>query len=259
MQHYTNICRILYKNQSKLRKTMKKKLFATVLSFVFILSFVLSAAGQSDNKKEEREVSGFSEISISIAANVYLSQGDEEKLVLEGDEDALEKIETEVHGNTLKIKHDGMFNFGSIKKVNVYLTAKQIDEISIAGSADLEARTKISSDEMDLNVSGSGQIEIGDLETGEIDASISGSGEIKLAGLKSVRELELSISGSGDLEAENLEIEEAEIAVSGSGSAKVHVSKDLEVDISGSGKVYYKGSPVVNADISGSGKVRTLN
>lgn len=229
------------------------------MAFIFVVSLSVTATAGSSDKKEERKVSGFTEISISIAADVYLSQGDEEKLVLEGDEDALEKIETEVKGNTLRIKHEGTFHSGNIKKVKVYLTARDIEEISIAGSADLQAQTKISSENIELNVSGSGKIEIKELETDQIDASISGSGKINLAGTKTVSSLDLSISGSGDLDAEKLEVQEAEITVSGSGSATVYVTEDLEVDISGSGRVYYKGSPVIDADISGSGKVKTID
>jgi hypothetical protein len=239
---------------------MKKKLFNPGLTLLIALMMVfITTSSFGQDKKEKRDVSGFSEISVSISADVYISQGDKEELIIEGDEDALEEIETEVRGNELKIKYDGPFHFKSIEKVKVYVTAKEIEEINVSGSADLIAKTKISSREMDINVSGSGKIEIGDLETDEIEATISGSGNIFIGGSKAVSELDISISGSGDLDSENIEIKEAEINVSGSGGCKVHVTEELEVAISGSGKVYYKGSPMVNADISGSGKVKSMN
>lgn len=239
---------------------MKKKPTSYLMTWFLAVCFIFATTSlQAQNKKEERQVSGFSEISISVSADVYLSQGDEEKLVLEGDEDALEEIETEVRGDELKIKYKGTFHFGNIDKVKIYLTAKDISEINIAGSAKLEAKTKITASNLDFAVSGSGKIRIKDLETNEINASISGSGDIVLGGSKKAEELDISISGSGDLDSEELEIGSAEISVSGSGGCKVFVTEELDVSISGSGRVYYKGSPVVNAKVSGSGKVKTMD
>jgi len=240
-------------------RIMKTKIIVLITGLLFASALWIKAADdvQSGDKKVTREVGSFSEIELSVAANLYLKQGNEHSLVLEGDEEDLEDIETIVRGETLKIKHKKPFHFGSSNRITIYVTMKEIDELSLGGSGKIEAETAIRADELDLNVSGSGDINIGELEASSVEATISGSGDIRLGGKEQVRNLDCSISGSGELHAADLKVARAELALSGSGSCKVNVRDDLQVDISGSGKVRYKGEPRVNASISGSGRVES--
>ncbi|KXB08216.1 hypothetical protein AKJ55_01320 [candidate division MSBL1 archaeon SCGC-AAA382M17] len=253
------IPRIYTYRKLKNDKPMKTKLLiiTTTLIAATVLQFNTATAKISgDDKKENRKVSAFSKISMTVAGDLYLTQGDEYKLVIEGDEDILDDIETIVSGDRLKIKYNKPFGFSwNSKKVKIYVTTKEVEELSVSGSGDIIAKTAIKNDDIAFNISGSGEIEIEDLETTDINASISGSGDISLGGRKAAESLEINISGSGELHASNMEIRRAVISISGSGSCDVYISENLEVDVSGSGKVRYKGKPVIDADISGSGKV----
>ena len=236
---------------------MKPKFILFSIS-IFAMSMVLVHSGNqafSQDKKEKREVTAFSEISLSISADLYLKQGNEHSLVLEGDEDDLEDIETEVRGNELNTQLNRAFNFSSMDRIRIYVTMKNVDELSVSGSGKIEAETPIQTSELTLNLSGSGDINIGELEAKEVDAQISGSGDIRLAGKSNLEELEVDITGSGDLHAEDIQADEADIDISGSGTCRIHAINELEVSITGSGKVRYKGNPRVNANISGSGSV----
>lgn len=241
---------------------MKTKALTLLMPFLFV-TFIGLAGNKTGmfgkDKKEERKVSDFTEISISVPADVELRQGDECKLVLDGDEDVLEKIETKVRGDELVIKSNRRFNFGWNEEITIYITVKNIEEINVAGSADVVAKTDISAKEIEFGISGSGKVHIPSLNATSIQASISGSGRVELGGNETAEKLELGISGSGKFEAENLQVKEADIDISGSGKGYVHVTDMLEVDISGSGRVYYSGNPTINADISGSGKVRSAD
>ncbi|MEF8811627.1 MAG: head GIN domain-containing protein [Bacteroidales bacterium] len=238
---------------------MKTKSMTVIFGFILITGLLLSEANAhvfSNDKKENREVSAFSKISMSVSGDLYLTQGDEYKLEIEGDEDLLDDIETTVKNGRLKIKHNKPFRFSwNNKKVKIYVTTKEVEELSLSGSGNIIARTPISTEDVQFNVSGSGEIKIDELEAANINASISGSGDIRLAGRNSGGSLDISISGSGELHASDLRLRRAEISISGSGSCDVHVTENLEADVSGSGKVRYNGNPVIDADISGSGKV----
>ncbi len=238
---------------------MKKNMLIGMAVLLFSSVLWTQAAGKVNvgDKKVTREVGPFTEIELSVAANLYLKQGNEHSLVLEGDEDELEEIETQVQGETLKIKHKKPFHFGSSKRITIYVTMKEIEELSVGGSGKIEAATPIQSEDLELNVSGSGDINIDELEASEVESSISGSGDIRLAGNKQVNTLDCNISGSGELHASGLKVGSAELSLSGSGGCKVYVTDELDVDISGSGKVRYKGEPLVNASISGSGRVES--
>ena len=233
----------------------------TLLIAGLLVSFGLSAnpyaSSRSDDKKVTREVSPFTEISLSVAADLYFTQGDEFKLVLEGDDDELEKIETTVQGDVLKIKHNKPFSFGRTKRIKVYVTMKDVEGLTVSGSGKIEAQTAIRAEDLDLSLSGSGDIIIDNLEATHVEAGISGSGDIRLAGNTTLNSLECDITGSGDIDTEGLKAAKANIDISGSGSCRVHVTGKLDADITGSGKVRYRGNPLVNADISGSGRVES--
>ncbi|MDH5598218.1 MAG: DUF2807 domain-containing protein, partial [Cyclobacteriaceae bacterium] len=166
-----------------------------VLSLCFIAISIM-AVGQ---KKETRSVGSFTEISLSISANVYLTQGNTIRVELEGYEEELEEVITEVDGDRLKIKHEGKW-FGGWKreKVNVYITMPTIEGLSVSGSGDITGKGKFKSKGLDISVSGSGDIDL-DIETGNVEVSISGSGDIKLAGKSDF--IEVRISGSGEFDA----------------------------------------------------------
>jgi len=238
---------------------MKIKILTGIAALLFSsLIWTQAADGVTPgDKKVTREVGSFTEIELSVAANLYLKQGNEHSLVLEGDEDELEDIETVVRGEKLKIKHKKPFHFGSNKRITIYVTLKEMEELSVGGSGRIEAETRIQADDLELNVSGSGDINIDQLEASSVESEISGSGDIRLAGKKQGNALDCDISGSGELHASGLMVSNAKLNLSGSGGCKVYVMDKLDVSISGSGKVRYKGEPRVNASISGSGRVES--
>ncbi len=234
---------------------MKTKL--STLSLLFLFMTLVSFSGE--DKKEERKVADFSEISISIAADVELRQGNECKVVLEGNEDILENTKTKVRGDELIIKSNKTFNFGWNDEIKIYITTKNIEKISIAGSAKINSKTKIKAEKIKFQVSGSGNINIMELEASDIAGSISGSGKINIAGTKTSKALVLSISGSGKFDSEELQIKEADIKISGSGKGIVNITESLNAKVSGSGRVYYYGNPKINSSVSGSGKIRSAD
>lgn len=217
------------------------------------MSFV--AFGQ----KETRDHSNFDEISLGYPAELIIRQGNEYSVELEGDRDDLEDIRTEVRGSTLVIKNDrngGWFNFSVGRSVTIYVTMKDIRRISVSGSGKAETRGKIETGDLDLDVSGSGKIEVS-ADAEDVTIDISGSGSIILEG--SGEDGEIDISGSGRLYAENFEADSFDVAISGSGRCEVNVSQILDARISGSGSVYYRGDPdKIRSSVSGSGRVRKM-
>jgi hypothetical protein len=231
---------------------MRTKLFSVFTTVIFI-AFTFSVSAQ---KKEERTVEPFSSVGMSIYGDVYISQGSPQKLVLEGNEDILEKLVTEVRDGMLRIKFSTPY-VRTRTPVKIWITVPEINGLYLSGSGSINAETAIRSDEMELKVSGSGKINIDDLTCDEVDAAISGSGDIRLGG--SADELELAISGSGSCLADQFRAEEVSIRISGSGSCKIDAVKELEAAISGSGSVYYVGNPTIDASVSGSGKIRKMD
>lgn len=244
------------------------------LCIVILTAFLCSPAY---SQRETRTVSSFNKISFGIAADLYLTQGNTQKLELEGNKDDLDKIETEVVGGQLKIhiKDYHWFNW-NMGTVSVYITAPEINEVSLGGSGKITGTNTIKSTDMRVSVSGSGKLQMDlncdnlkldvsgsgrmdlSVNTGDIDEDISGSGSINLKG--NAANADLEISGSGKLEAADLQVKAYTIHISGSGRGNISVSDAITANISGSGSILYKGNPdKVISKVSGSGKVRKMD
>ena len=230
--------------------------------YSLFLSVILISGGSKAlaQEKETRDVGSFSSISLSLPADLYLTQGNDTKVVIEAEQKILDLIRTEVVGNNLKIKYkNGIWNIRSNKHIKIYVSTPDVEGLFLSGSGNIKAETQIKTKSLDFSISGSGNIVIDDLVASDIEGHISGSGDIDLSGSETSETMEISISGSGDFFAENLKVNSVELRISGSGSCRVFAVSELEASISGSGSVYYKGNPRVNAKASGSGKIRSID
>ncbi|WP_421917961.1 head GIN domain-containing protein [Marinifilum sp.] len=238
---------------------MKSKGITSLLAiFVFILSSTIASA----QKTEDRKVRSFESISLSIAAKVYVSQDNKTSVKIKGYLDDLDEIITEVEGSTLKIKRKKNKGWGwnsrSLKKVEVYISTPDVENLKISGSGNIIAKTPIRSGSVDYAISGSGNIIIDELKADNLECHISGSGDIRLKGVCK-DELEIHISGSGDVEAGYFEAKSVMVRISGSGDCKVYASERINARVAGSGDIYYRGNPeYVDSKTAGSGSIKSV-
>jgi hypothetical protein len=229
--------------------------YRTIL-FLFFAFFIVS---QANAEEEQRNVPAFSKISLRIPGVLYVEQGESPRLTIEAKSSTLERIITEVRGEELIIRFENTFffwenfNAGSIK---IYATAKEIEGLALSGSGDIRAPQGLHTRNMDLRISGSGNISLAELNAEETEVSISGSGDVHIADGGNAKRLSISISGSGDVDASGFETKEISVRVSGSGDSRVYATEKLEIKVSGSGDVYYSGNPEINSSVSGSGSVK---
>ncbi len=225
-----------------------------VAAFLFIMSLVYGfSAGQT--VKESRDLKGFTSVGFGIAGNLYIKIGPEFSVELEGEKNDLEEVITELSGGRLLIKQENWrFNFR--EKVTVYITMPELEGLGVSGSGKAEILDSVKTEDLDLSVSGSGNLFTSGLTVENIECSISGSGNIRLGG-GNVTDAEVSISGSGSFNGEMVKSETMEVRVSGSGNCTCYVTGSLEASVSGSGNVTYKGNPKIDARVSGSGRVRS--
>jgi hypothetical protein len=224
--------------------------------FAVLTLLLLNSFAMPDMPKEDvRKLNAFSGIDISVSADVYYTPGNNHEIRIEGDAKDVDDLITEVKDGFLQVKYRSW----KIKhsKLTIYITSKELEAVKISGSAKFESGEPVTSEEMNLAMSGSGGILFEKLDSDEVGVKISGSGNIQLLN-GGADELDARISGSGKLNAETFEVNEFSAGISGSGSVRITVKEELESRISGSGKIYYHGTPRVNSTSSGSGKVVAL-
>lgn len=228
-----------------------RKLLTVIPALVLICSST-QLFGSNELVREERNVKGFDRVSLGGTGYVYLTQGNEEKLVVEAREEILPFIETDISRGKLHLRlkrgYRPRFNAGPI---NYYLTMKDINGISVSGSGNIETET-IKTFDLDLHISGSGDILVKELKGESITVHISGSGDCDVTG--KLDRQDIHISGSGEYNASGLKSDDVEVSVSGSGDVEVWVKDELDVHISGSGRVGYYGRPAIDSHSSGSGR-----
>jgi hypothetical protein len=234
-------------------KTMKSRITALYVLLLFTgMQLVVAQTSQ------KRDVSAFSEISLRVSANVHLQQGSTQSVEVKGKEESLQKLITEVNDRKLVIKfpNDSYFNKWNPGPIDVYITVPQIDGLSISGSGSITSEGKIESRILDLAISGSGDIKLGDLRAEKVSSALSGSGNIHLTGNQNAADLKIMISGSGNVKGIDFPVENVDIKISGSGNCWVNSVKKLTVRLAGSGNVVYRGNPSIDSNIAGSGKVK---
>ncbi len=228
---------------------MKTKLIIGLLA----LSLIVLSFSYKTNEKVTREVDDFSKIGISVGADLYLTQGAPQKIVIEGDKDDIDNIKTVVTNGVLEISKRKDFSY--LGKVKIYITVQKLSELSLAGSGNVFAESTIKNKELTLSIAGSGNMNFKKLEVDKLEVEIAGSGNVNLAGTN-VEAGSISIAGSGDVKAQGLGIDKLSINVAGSGDVYCKVNKQLKASLVGSGDVFYIGNPVVNVESVGSGNVK---
>lgn len=229
----------------------RKILTSTIFGLLMLLTVNASPY------QEVRNLDNFNSISLSIPAKVYIQQGSSFRVAIDADENDLDKIETEVRNGKLDIKNK---NWSSNIKgsVVINITMPELTALSVAGSGSFTTSSVFKCNDLNLSVTGSGNIKMEELSAEKLDALITGSGNISLNGNKTAGELKLNITGSGSYSAPDLKTDKVMITITGSGSAKINAVKELDTNITGSGDVHYKGDPIVNAHSTGSGKTRKM-
>ena len=246
--------------KSHMKKTVKIMLIIAMIGVLAI--FVASCKwtiglvrGSGDIETEERDVSGFHKVYLEGIGNLIITQGDEESLVIEADDNIIPLIRTDVFSHRLTIGFKRGYNFIPISKIKYHLTVIDLDEISLSGAGDVDC-DDFNTDRLEFDISGVGDIDL-NINAERVETTSSGAGDITLSG--KVDSQEIDISGVGKYDAEELESRECSISLSGAGSVTVNTSEELEISISGVGNVYYAGDPHITQDISGLGRVKNID
>ena len=184
-----------------------------------------------------------------------LVAGDEGKITIEGEENLLEYIVTEVKNNQLVVKVENKVNLKPSwgKTIKITVPFRDIDAVSLAGSGDVWNEDKITATNFEASLAGSGDMVL-NIEATSVEGSIAGSGDLTLKG--STNDLEAKVAGSGDFHGFDLEANNTVVSVAGSGDAEVVSKVSLKARVSGSGDIEYKGNPErEDTKVSGSGSI----
>ena len=203
---------------------------------------------------EELELNRIGGIGLKLPRTVYLRQGDEQKVVVEGQSNVIDFLERTVKGGLWEIEIDQCVS--NMEDLRIFITLPEITTVNISGSGKVVSENMFVADDIDIGIAGSGDISLA-LNADDVNSAITGSGNLVLEGRAD--EIRFRVSGSGDLRAFEMEARKGQVDISGSGDVEVYATEQLDIAISGSGDVLYHGKPSLNVSISGSGEVVDAN
>lgn len=242
------------------------------------------------------DLEAFTKIDLQVPANLFIQEGTQ-FVEIEAPSDIIDLIidKSEFNGEEWSIEMGDCYDGSQIK---IWITLPQFIAIDISGSGNImttEVLTNVESlnleikgsgdmdiqltdgEKLDIEIAGSGNINLnaanvvnhsyhingsGDIVSnfgiGESCRSrIQGSGNVELTG--TIVEQRIEIEGGGDVKAASLCSTICDITSKGSGNCDVKVTELLNIDIEGSGDICYIGQPTINSNIDGSGSVKNCN
>lgn len=208
---------------------------------VIALGAALSLAGCADRRvgsgveaSETLEFGSFSVISLSGEANVVVTIGDPQSVIVRADDNLLADVVTEVVDDTLEISEPSLVDLEPRAGMTVEITVPQLQEVEVSGSGDLS---------------------VASLQGKLFRVEVSGAGTVEASG--EVERVEAEVSGAGDVQLAELVAREASAEVSGAGDIHVHATESLSAEVSGAGDIVYSGDPAdVETDVSGAGDIQ---
>ena len=240
---------------------MKTKMWKSMIAAIVILpmtlvschdEFMIGISGQGDMVEQTINPDLFDGFVSNIAAEIYLTQGAEQLVVVEAQQNIIDNLDLDhIDSGIWTIRYHEPVRFA--KPVKIYITIPTLTKAGINGSGEITGLTPFTNlDQLKLFIAGSGGMNL-NTESKEMNVTVTGSGDVSMVG--KTDQLSLIVSGSGSFHGPDYVTRRAEMTVSGSGSARLTVDEFLQVIVSGSGDVYYYGDPEIDKHISGSGSV----
>ena len=208
---------------------------------------------------EVRDVQPFRALTSSLPCNVYYVQADTQEVRVESTEEFASKVLTEVEDGTLKLKLEP----GRYPKLilRVVVSSPDIESLHVQGSGNLFSESALhAGGDLDLVVSGSGDIFAGEIDSKEFSAHCGGSGSLRFDKVNCTG-FSASVGGSGSLRFDQVDCGGFSASVSGSGHISVQtlaVKDALSARISGSGLIRLEEASIrghAELKTSGSGDI----
>ena len=186
--------------------------------------------GSGKREAQKREIAPFTSISTEGAFNIEIVCQKTLSVEVEGDDNILPLVTTEVKGNVLQISNSKSYSVN--EPVTFRIAVPNLESILADGAGKIQI-TGVNNDKIQISSNGA--------------PSISVSGTTKMVGVDS--------NGAAKIDTHNLRSAHAVVDTKGASKVDLGVCDKLDVNVSGVSHVTYRGDPVVNKTIHGPGKV----
>ncbi len=234
------------------------------ITIAFILALILSSCGFDINfgdfgpgikgngvvVEENREITAdFTEISASEGLEVTVTQANNFEITVEGDENIIDLIGTEIKNGKLRIH--AIENIGRATK-KVHVSLPKITALRSSSGANLSTENEINTDNLEIDASSGALVRI-DVTAEAIDIDASSGANLDLSG--SAQKAYIDGSSGANINAKKLFTTDCNAEASSGANIGINVSESLTADASSGGNISYSGDATVQKKKSVSGSV----
>lgn len=199
----------------------------------------------------------FDKIQNNTFIDITFGQGDEYSATLSMESNIIDDVSLVVVDNELRVSFENS-SIASVRDPELRITAPSLKALRQDGSGDFLAESLKTGSDLEINASGSGDIELRKISVATLTISSVGSGDIDLENIIASSIMAMT-KGSGDLEASGISADIVSLETFGSGDATLGgETKLLTLSSHGSGDINAKemAHSSVTTDNHGSGDIR---
>jgi hypothetical protein len=187
-------------------------------------------AGSGKLQREKREVSSFTSVSTEGAFDIKIVCQKPHSLEIEGDDNILPLVSTEVSNNVLHVRN--LRGYSVSEPITLRISAPDLEGIYSSGA---------------------GTVEVSGVKNEKFEIEANGAPTIKASGETKV--LKIDANGAGKIDTHKLRAAQVEVDSKGVSRVEVYAAEQLDVTVSGPSHVIYEGDAVVKRRINGPGSV----
>jgi hypothetical protein len=218
-----------------------------------VVGLAQGVPGNGVIQKATREVGDFHEVEVHGAFQATIALGERRPVVIEGDENLLELITTEVRGERLVVGVNNKTGINPTKPITLTVTTPALDAVILGGASKADV-TAGESDKFTVHASGATKATVKGLKTKTVDVEASGASQVTLEG--SGETVKLGVSGASKANLTAFPVGSVQAEVSGASSAVVNVSQAVKGGVSGASELKVEGTPTArNVSTSGASRV----
>lgn len=205
--------------------------------------------GDGHVRLEQRAVSNLPELDMTGPVQMEVRVGQAPTLQVEADGNLLPLVHTEASGGTLRIWVEGSVRTNNA--IRVIYTVPQLSQIRSTGSGRLRV-SELNGGALTLTKTGSGASALSG-KVGNLNLELTGSGDVDASALHSGN-ANLSLTGSGGITLGKADGESLNVKVRGSGDVRASgAAKQLNARVTGSGGANLMGLASQSADLTTDG------
>lgn len=199
-----------------------------------------SITGSGTVIKENRTVTdSFKSIEISNAIDLEIEQSDKTEIIVEADDNLINKIRTRVENGVLIIDCD-YNSFFDIESKKVIVKMPFIEELKASSSSSISSSNTLKGEEIAIRASSAANIKL-NLEFDRVNAKASSASTIVLYGL--ALDLNANSSSGSELDADELLSNEVTAVASSGASITTHPIVKLNAKSSSGSSIQYSKTP----------------